>query len=472
MARTQKADIFFIALYEKNGETMGHSVFTDVKKIPETKLAEPKIDKVEVTRKKPTSFETVLQEFITSMESFRKFIPMTFSMAPFMLQAVTGRRLTQFAHSKGRQRPDLSKHDVRVFELNVECFRELAMINDELEASIQGTKILPELGIVGLVSTYDAFLATLLKTALSRHEEIFFTSQKQILFSELVKFASIEEAKESLLEREIEGVIRSSHHEQFAWMERSLNLKLREGLTVWPEFVELCERRNLFTHTGGFVSKQYLSACVEHKIPCSDIKIGEKLHIDPEYYRRAVAIIYEIGVKLCYVLWRKFEKSEADKADRLVSELCYNLIYSRTYNIAEVILRFAVDIKGKREESTLGMMTINLANAMRLQKRLPEAKKVLATKDWSGSSRALKLGVAAVSEDIMSVVQLMKEVGNKGDVKAEDYRTWPIFRGIRERAEFVQAFKSIFKENLINPKGAVQDAEIALRAPSKTARTH
>ncbi len=287
------------------------------------------------------------------------------------------------------------------------------------------------------------------------------TSKKQMLFSELLEFSSIEEAKESLVEREIEGVVRSSHHEQFAWMEKNFDVKLRDGLTVWPEFVELCERRNLLTHTGGFVSKQYLSTCELHKIPQKGIEIGKKLTISPEYYRRSVAIIYELGVKLCYVLWRKFEKLGIDKADSSVNELCYNLIHSREYSISESILRFAVNIKGKREENTLGMMTINLANALRLQKRLPDAKAILANKDWSGSSRVLKLGVAAVSEHIEATVQLMKEVGNKGDIKAEDYRTWPIFRGLRERGEFAQAFKSIFRESLIKPTETIQTADTA-----------
>ena len=167
MARRQKTDIFFVALYEKDGETTGHSIVIDPARIYEARLVQPKADAVKTESKRPADFEAVLQEFVTSTESFRKFIPVTFGTAPFMLQAVGERRLTQFAHSKGVQRPDLSRDEVRVFELNVECFRELRMITDELEASIQGTKILPEFGLVGLVSTYDAFLATLLKTVLS-----------------------------------------------------------------------------------------------------------------------------------------------------------------------------------------------------------------------------------------------------------------------------------------------------------------
>ena len=30
--------------------------------------------------------------------------------------------------------------------------------------------------------------------------------------------------------------------------------------------------------------------------------------VDPDYFRSAVRIIFEIGAKLCYVFWRKFDK--------------------------------------------------------------------------------------------------------------------------------------------------------------------
>ena len=459
MARKSKSDTFFIAFFEKDGETTGYSVATDPSNIHEPVRVESETKTTEVKSVRPNDFASVMQEFVQAMESFRKFIPMTFGFAPFMLKAIVGQKLTKFAHSNGKNRSDLSRGEMHVFELNVECFREFRMITDEVRASLQGTKILPELGVVGLVSAYDAFLATLLKAVLIRHQEIFFTSQKQIPLSDLIRFASLDEAKESLLEREIEGVIRLSHHEQFTWIENNLSLPLRTGLKVWPEFVELCERRNLLTHTGGFISKQYLLVCENHKIATNGVVVGEKLNISSEYYERSVAIIYEIGVKLCYVLWRKFATSEVNKADEALNDHCYNLIYNRQYAIAEAILRFAVEVKGKREEGTRSMMIINLANALRLQGKVQDAKTILKEKDWSGSSRQLKLGVAAVSEDVESVVRLMREIGSKGDVTAEQYRTWPIFRRIRDRNEFAQAFRSIFKESLIKPTDTVQTAE-------------
>jgi hypothetical protein len=110
--------------------------------------------------------------------------------------------------------------------------------------------------IIGLVSAYDAFLANLLRAIITRHSDIVLTSDKTIRFSELASYSSIDDARTALIDREIESVLRLSHHEQFDWMEKIFHIKLRVKLPVWPRFVELCERRNLLTHTAGVVSKQ------------------------------------------------------------------------------------------------------------------------------------------------------------------------------------------------------------------------
>jgi len=90
-----------------------------------------------------------------------------------------------------------------------------------------------------------------------------------------VKFASISETRDALIGREIEAVIRSSHQEQFLWMEDKFSIKLREGLSAWPHFIEICERRNLLTHTGGIVSTKYMLTCKEFKVDVSAIILND-----------------------------------------------------------------------------------------------------------------------------------------------------------------------------------------------------
>jgi len=276
------------------------------------------------------------------------------------------------------------------------------------------------------------------------------TSDKTIKLSDLSAFDSIAEVQDALIEREIESLIRLSHHEQFDWMEKRFGLKLREGLSAWPQFVEICERRNLFTHTGGVVSKQYIETCTTHKCEITDIVVGKKLSVTPQYFRLAVKVIYEIGAKLNHVLWRKFAPDDRDDADHRLNQVGYELILARAYDIAEPILRFGTEVvKTHGSEKSRRMMVVNLANALRLQEKKEEANRILDKEDWSACDNEFKVCVAGVKDDVEAVVRFMKQIGADGRPDKEAYRTWPVFRGLRTNERFMTTFEELFGESVI-----------------------
>ena len=132
--------------------------------------------------------------------------------------------------------------------------------------------LLPRLFLISFVSEYDAFLGNLIVAVFNRRPELLKSADKVLSFAELMEFESLEEAKNSLLEIEVENILRKSHSDQFTWMENRFSIKLREKLDVWPTFIELTERRNLFVHTDGVVTSQYLKVCSNHKVEIGNIK--------------------------------------------------------------------------------------------------------------------------------------------------------------------------------------------------------
>src|SRR5262249_11987437 len=145
--------------------------------------------------------------------------------------------------------------------------------------------------------------------------------------------------RDAIIEKEVESVIRSSHSGQIEWLEKRLNMTLRKDLKIWPEFIELCERRNIFTHADGLVSSQYLKACAAHGCTVT-AKFGEKLSVDPAYYENAVSIILEMGVKLTQVVWRKLCPDQILEASTELNEFAYELIAKRKYKAAITMLEF------------------------------------------------------------------------------------------------------------------------------------
>lgn len=376
-------------------------------------------------------------------------MPLMIGITPIIVNVIADQRVADFARKHGFKRDDLSTLESEVYELETRSFSQFYARTEEIHAASRGMLLLPEILVVGLISAYDGFLASLLKVVISDHEGIVLTSQKQITYKDLREFKSIEEARSALIEREIDSVMRLSHHDQFDWMQDHLSIKLKEGLDIWPTFVELCERRNLFTHTAGIITNQYLKVCSDHRCTPKKIAVGQRLGVPPEYFRLAVEAIYEVGLKLCYVFWRKFKPDESQKADIAFNGRCMELISGRQYKLAETLLMFSHKVP-KLKDDVRRMMIVNLANAIRLQKRQAEAKKLLDSIDWSATTDEFKLCIASITGDLDEVLKLMERLGNQEN--PEKYRDWPVFRITRDDTRFVDKFEAIYGEPFLLAK--------------------
>jgi hypothetical protein len=192
-----------------------------------------------------------------------------------------------------------------------------------------------------------------------------------------VEIGTVGAAIERIIEKEVEAVMRRSHVDQIAWLESKSNRPLHENLAVWPDFVELCERRNLLTHTGGVISSQYLAACREHKVELDGKSVGVRLKITPTYYRKAVETVLEFGCKLIQVVWRVLRPNEIELAERELNNLAYKLLTRKEYRLARDILRFGlVEMHKHGSDSTRKMMVVNYANAEKLSGNKRQADEI------------------------------------------------------------------------------------------------
>ena len=152
--------------------------------------------------------------------------------------------------------------------------------------------------LMGLISSHDAFLAQLMHLIFLTKPETISSSEKNKSFKDLVELGSVDAARSYLIEKEVEAFLRQSHHAQFDYLENKLGMPLRKDLDIWPRFVEICERRNLFTHTSGVVSNQYIRVCSEHDVDLGGVAVGDQLVISPKYLQDATEVISELGLKL------------------------------------------------------------------------------------------------------------------------------------------------------------------------------
>jgi len=279
-----------------------------------------------------------------------------------------------------------------------------------------------------------------------RNPDAIFGKDKSLPVRESVKFDSMEELKEFVINDEIDKAQRENFESQINWIIAKSNMDdFTTNYSEWPNMLELFERRNLFVHANGVVNDYYLKASVKHKFPdAKDRTLGDELHAGPKYFRGSVHRVIHFGAMLLQVVWRKMAPDETELADDAIGDLGYELIIRGQYELAVRILEFAKNLRNVSDDARKRTNVINLANAYKLSKDDAASLKVLQSMDWTAVATKFKISVAAVKGDVDEVVELIKKIGSQGDVDAQEYQEWPVFYSVREDPRFSETFTSVF----------------------------
>lgn len=388
-------------------------------------------------------FKHTVTNYTKSIESIQNGLELI-GMFRLALQSATLREARELCEKKGKPLTTEIKR-ASIFQLPIQEAGKFFQSIDPFRNLHDFFSLLPQLSLVGMVSNYDSFLGNLIGQIFRSKPEIIEASEKTMTYKKIVEIGGIDNAAEYIISKEIESVLRESHLEQFRWLEKKLGIPLTDGLDCFPSFIEACERRNLFAHADGIVSEQYVKNCtaVGYRL-AKEIAAGSRLKISTKYLSEVSDIFHEIGLKLAHVAWRKVRTEEKDDCDTSLNQMSYELIRRSKFKIAQRLLEFSVEMKYVKD-FTRRMMTVNLANAYKLDGNEEKACQILDKTDWSASGYEFRISVAAIRGDFDHAAELMRTIGKKGAVEREDYHEWPVFHSFRKSEQFRTSYKSIFK---------------------------
>jgi hypothetical protein len=371
---------------------------------------------------------------------------------PYAVRSVQSARLSassEYSEFLARECSEVEGSNPRQYTIPAGGFFKYRRLMGRWEKADLAVQLVPRTFLVSLVSQFDAFLGRLIKRLFMLKPDALDSSESTMTLSELTEFGSIENARDYVIEKEIENALRKSHSEQFDWLQNKFGLKLREDLPVWPTFIEVTERRNLFVHSNGLVSRQYLAAC--RKQGCQiepTTSPGKMLGVNRTYFEGAHDCLFEIGVKLAQVLWRKVEPRDIDAADQSLLCVGYDLIEQKRYRLARCILDFSTEtLKRHGKEEIRLSMVVNRAQAYKWSGDNDAARKIIDAIDWSATAFKFQLAHAVLLGNFHMAIEIMTKIGDGDEALTPmAYREWPLFQEIRKTPQFSQKFEEIFKE--------------------------
>jgi hypothetical protein len=388
----------------------------------------------------------VIAEFVEQVES----LSTSLSLAMHVIQLSHRRADKSYNDFIEKHCKEENKDGESYILVPIEQDHRFTVLKKRVRRTATSFSVVPRSFLVSLVSSYDAFLGKLVGVLFRTKPEMLKSSDRTMTYSQLSEFSSIVEAREHLLDKEVETLLRKSHGEQFDWLENKFSIKLRVDLPVWPAFIEVTERRNLFVHADGIVSNQYLKLCKDLGYPIAEkVDVGSVLGVSPAYFQSAYEAIFEVAVKLGQVLWRKIKPDDLEDADIKLSDICYDLLEEKKYKLAQKLLDFASSaaMKHSNEKSRL-IFLVNRTQAYKWDGQAEEASRIVESQDWSATEATFQLAASVLRDRFDEATHLIEKIGANGYPTKVHYKTWPLFQEIRKNKKFAEVFEKVFGDPL------------------------
>lgn len=112
------------------------------------------------------------------------------------------------------------------------------------------------MGLVYLITEFEAFLRNILAYTLSSNPIILCSCRKNITYEDIVKAQDLDEVKKQIIEKEISDIINQDIEEVNKYFVDKFNIDLSKFVD-WSEFKERFYRRNILIHNSGIPNKLY-----------------------------------------------------------------------------------------------------------------------------------------------------------------------------------------------------------------------
>jgi hypothetical protein len=329
----------------------------------------------------------------------------------------------------------------------IERYQQFIAIKKALERTSSACQSLPHNSLIALSNLYHTYVRLLITSLLDIRAELSDCSVNPGVVTEQGSVSVSGDAPEHGLERELEGLSSKSHDEMVVWLEAKFGVPLKHDLAISPAFVEVIERMRLHVECGGKISNRYLRVCGENKVVVDELVLGEHLEVALEYFLMATDLIYETGVELGIILWRKVIPEQAAKATGTMQELALSLIEDRRYSLAGSLLRFAnTALQDCLDEPNRLVFIVNSALAAYLADEKDLCLRILSAVDWTVGAEVLKLAYLVLSEQFDNAIVLMQKIGPRGRPSKDEYLRWPLFENFRKTKQFSSTFEALFGE--------------------------
>ena len=334
------------------------------------------------------------------------------------------------------------------FDVPIKHRKEWNDLSKEKDRIDNALREYPRSLFIHLISVYDHFFSKMIKCYLTSVQGSIMVcgADKSVSYQEIMGCSSLDELKNKIIEQEIDNLMRGSHKAQLDWLFSKVKGPNEINEDLVKSFIEMAERRNLFVHTDGVVSKQYINVCKQNKIKLDeDVKIGRLILLLPDYFNDSINILFELSSVLTIYLVKSLYK-DCDYVDHVIAEHIFICLQDKNYKCVQNLSTYLK--KWKLNNAIQMMVDVNYILTFYLQGDDKTTNEFVSQIDWSNCSEEFKLAKAVLEKKWKEASSIMMKCGNNPKEEKQDaYISWPLFEKFRMTTEFAKTYRVLFGES-------------------------
>lgn len=241
----------------------------------------------------------------------------------------------------------------------------------------QTTELMRRAALGALLAEYEGLVGELISAIADFKPEILGPAAHEVSLEDISELSSLSELKRFIVEQKVDAVLfRKPHKEVLKWLEERVGVNLSSNRALISEFVEVCQRRHLISHSGGRANARYVKICEDEGCPSEMILKKDQLaNVDRVYLRRATARVFQVGFFTLHLVWQKLVDGP-EYSDRSLLEASHSFLEYDLTKMARRVCEFALSRKANAPTGmSKASFLMNLAQAHKFDPMAePEAR--------------------------------------------------------------------------------------------------
>ena len=164
-------------------------------------------------------FNKILSDFLEEIISLNETLPLVMALIS-VKDKQKEKELNEFIKKRTIKKDKTTvqdstepseKEEEDIVSLNIADYIQFEELQKNVNVASIAFKVVPRSFFVSLISQFDAYIGNLIKKIYELFPEKLNECEKNLSFSQLMEFSSINDAKEYIIEKEVESVLRESH---------------------------------------------------------------------------------------------------------------------------------------------------------------------------------------------------------------------------------------------------------------------